>query len=120
MGDCDRRGWIRRADCQHHDPDWWIINGRLVVENTLALRICQTCPVRHPCLQDAIDHPAQVRGMIQGGQVWPEDRRIMRICPCGRPFLTAAHRPRAKCRRTCSGLPDGSLGTTTEPSGGPP
>lgn len=120
MGDCDQRGWIRQADCQHYDPDWWIINGRWTAENTIALRICDACPVRVPCHADAVTHPELVSGVIQGGKVWHTDRRIMRVCGCGRPYLTEGRRPRARCKRSCPGVPDGSLGTITDPPGGPP
>ena len=41
--------WVARAACRDHDPDIWFAS-----TTEEAKRICRTCPVQRPCLEDAI------------------------------------------------------------------
>lgn len=66
------QNWRHRAACRSWPPDTFYPTrcaghpGRVAD----AIAICATCPVRGPCLDDALTMPAHQRlvGMIRGGR----------------------------------------------------
>lgn len=46
------RRWILQAACQNADPELFFSNS--LREETIALRLCATCPVRQACLDAAL------------------------------------------------------------------
>ena len=72
------RDWRDEATCRGHDPDLFFPEGTAgpalrQVEDSK--RICQTCPVRTPCLRFALRHAL---GFGIWGGVTAEERRLMR------------------------------------------
>jgi Transcription factor WhiB len=55
-------GWWNEAACRGRDPQWWS-GDRLMA--TAAVAICLTCPVREPCLEEAL--ATGDYGVIRGG-----------------------------------------------------
>ena len=46
--------WMTDASCQHYDRDMWFPSRG---DNTArAIAICNDCPVRHQCLEYALEH----------------------------------------------------------------
>ena len=72
--------WRIHAACGGSDPHLWFApevetaHARQVREAT-AMAICRPCPVRNPCLDDALSEPAQYG--IRGG-VSEEKRQALR------------------------------------------
>ena len=59
--------WRHLAACNHPhvDPDWF--NSSLDVVPTRAMRICQSCPVRLNCLDEALARSSQEDDGVWGG-----------------------------------------------------
>jgi hypothetical protein len=92
--------WRDQAACHGHDPAlWWLETGHYA--NTAARRICNTCPVREPCLADAINRHDQ--GVIRGGVKLRAPMQWHTCQHCGQDFLRRrGGRTRAEyCDETC-------------------
>ena len=77
------------AACIGHDPEIWYPDPTDIIGTREAVDICQACPVRQACLEQAMrEEPAGGRHGIRGG-LTPEERRKIAgghsTCPeCGR------------------------------------
>ncbi|WP_157251144.1 WhiB family transcriptional regulator [Nonomuraea typhae] len=75
MSDTDATGsWQDSALCAQADPEAWFPEAG---EHAIAARqICQSCPVREPCLQDALerDEPYGIRAGLS-----PPQRRRLKV-----------------------------------------
>lgn len=67
--------WHKRAACRNHpNPDLWFPERG---GNTRAAKaICETCPVREPCLRYALDDP-ETQG-VWGATTFKERREMRR------------------------------------------
>jgi WhiB family redox-sensing transcriptional regulator len=70
--------WRDGATCRHHDPELFFPEGTAGPakrEADRAKQVCQSCPVRRPCLDFALRH-----GLAFGiwGGTTGEERRAMR------------------------------------------
>jgi len=74
-----RKDWRDDAACLDHPPELWFAtrtNGHR--DYAWAVRICRHCPVRQPCLEDALRLEASAsrnnrfgtRGALSGGARW--------------------------------------------------
>lgn len=69
--------WDRSAACRETDPDVFFPEGEEdeVLEKTAAARaVCNSCPVAHPCLVDALDRDE--RYGVWGGLDVPDRDRL--------------------------------------------
>ena len=65
------------AACADYEPElWWVDLDRVGNAATLAIEICDGCPVRVQCLEHALSTP-EVEG-IWGGKLPHERRRAVR------------------------------------------
>lgn len=64
--------WFARAACAG-EPDWWFVPAKYAD----AIEICETCPVRQECLEDALTLQISDDHGIRGG-LTPEQRRGLR------------------------------------------
>ena len=77
--DIDRTDWLDEAACLHTDPELVFpdgTTGSALGQVDAAKRICQTCPVRRPCLAWALGHG--VASGVWGGTTEEERRAIRR------------------------------------------
>ncbi|WP_183096116.1 WhiB family transcriptional regulator [Nocardioides stalactiti] len=44
--------WIRRAACVEYPPEWFL--GGTAQDHQHAVRVCNVCPVRQECLDEAV------------------------------------------------------------------
>lgn len=93
------RGWVTAAACAGRDPTLWDLKPNndksLSEENRLAMRVCLGCPVRRPCLDEAISQATT--SVIRGGYRFGGDKTSTGICPrCAEVF------PRTQGRTYCS------------------
>jgi hypothetical protein len=73
--------WRSAAACRGHNPELWFPNPGELGDRLKALAICQVCPSRDPCLEEALDIEAQLppshRVGIYGGQTAADRGRIL-------------------------------------------
>jgi len=62
--------WWDFAACVGHDPEWWSDDGEMLAA---ALRICLDCPVRRPCLDEALRNGDF--GVIRAGMLIARTKR---------------------------------------------
>jgi WhiB family redox-sensing transcriptional regulator len=77
----DASDWRDGAACRHHDPDLFFpegTTGPAQQQVDQAKRVCQSCPVRTPCLEFALRH-ALAFG-VWGGVTGAERQDIRRGC----------------------------------------
>ncbi|MEV2279195.1 WhiB family transcriptional regulator [Nocardiopsis sp. NPDC049922] len=65
-----------RAHCRHHSPDALFVTGK--AQND-AKRICSGCPIRMPCLLEALND--RVEFGVWGGMTERERRALLRARP---------------------------------------
>jgi WhiB family redox-sensing transcriptional regulator len=87
--------WRARGECANEDPEIWFAD-----RTAKARKICDGCPVREICLQDAIDERdfEGVRGGLSGRQ----RRRLASSMAPGKPGCTAANEARREQGRANS------------------
>jgi WhiB family redox-sensing transcriptional regulator len=87
--------WRARGECVNKDPEIWFAD-----RTAKARKICDGCPVREICLQDAIDERdfEGVRGGLSGRQ----RRRLAASMAPGKPGCTAANEARREQGRANS------------------
>lgn len=73
--DPDETQWMERAACAHSTVDFYP-DSQLETALRLPKSVCESCPVRVPCLRYALDH-AEKHG-VWGGTSETERRRIRR------------------------------------------
>ncbi|WP_073836881.1 WhiB family transcriptional regulator [Micromonospora sp. CB01531] len=115
-----RTDWWRYAACVSWDSEWWTDSGP---HCSRAVRICLACPVREPCLADALANGDV--GVIRGGVLLQRRRQgtevVQLICVqcgspvrftdttvsryCGRQCESKARRRAARRRRGLAGAP---------------
>lgn len=68
--------WALSA-CKGSDPDMFEVTGKfLTPENTYALAMCDTCPIRTKCRDDYLKRADRIPlGIIAGGWWWDSDGR---------------------------------------------
>jgi WhiB family transcriptional regulator, redox-sensing transcriptional regulator len=66
--------WIDDAACRDADPDLWFSD--VPIDQHHAIVVCSGCPVREPCLQEALDGFAD--DGIFGGLTAPARRNLRR------------------------------------------
>lgn len=73
-------------------PEWWdrCSGAGYTAGNKMAMVICQQCPVRTECLDDAVSHDTEA--MIRGGMVFPADRH--RSTPHDSPTCRRPSKPK--------------------------
>jgi WhiB family redox-sensing transcriptional regulator len=74
----DVMDWRDVAACRHHDPEFFFPEGTAgpaLLQADQAKRICESCPVRTPCLDFALRHGL---GFGIWGGATGEERRAMR------------------------------------------
>jgi hypothetical protein len=73
--------WLELAACRGRDPRWWFAHADSF-ETAVARSICARCPVRQPCLADAlaVEAGADVRYVygLRGGLTGAERVRLRR------------------------------------------
>ena len=74
----DSSDWRDGAACRHHDPDLFFPEGTAgpaLRQADRAKQVCESCPVRRPCLDFAQRH--RLTFGVWGGTTWEEryDRR---------------------------------------------
>ena len=69
-----RASWTAEAACVDHPSSWWFPGPGET--NQRALEICGHCPVRIPCLDEAISDPSLDHGIRGGATV--RARKVMR------------------------------------------
>ena len=62
--------WWTRAACVGYDPEWWSDDRSM---RPVAVEICLICPVRDPCLADALRE--RDKGVVRGGVLILDSRR---------------------------------------------
>lgn len=67
--------WARQAACRGADPKLFDANSSLHAQ--AALQVCNACPVKEACLQEALDQEVNPDG-VWGGTTHLERRRIRR------------------------------------------
>lgn len=67
-----------RAHCRDTDPDTLFAKG---ADQNTAKRICQGCPVRLPCLVEALTH--RIHEGVWGGMTERQRRALLRAHPTG-------------------------------------
>ena len=75
----DVMDWRDGAACRHHDPELFFPEGTAgpaLLQADQAKRVCQSCPVRTPCLSFALRHGLPFG--IWGGATGEERRGIRR------------------------------------------
>lgn len=72
--------WRELAACAGHDPElWYPSSGRYTPEGKRAKAICNTsCPVREPCLADALSQGVEAQYGIWGGMTARERVRAIK------------------------------------------
>jgi hypothetical protein len=79
-------GWWYLAACVGHDPEWWSDDTPMLAK---AVRICFSCPVRRPCLVEALrnDDVGVIRGGMLIERAGQRSRAISLACSecCSRP-----------------------------------
>jgi hypothetical protein len=98
MNSHDSRWW-EIAACSVHDPEWWCDAS---VMRHRAVEVCLTCPVRTPCLDEALavgDH-----GVIRAGMLITVEGRRVSVVPlmCVECGVKAARGTRRRQARYCS------------------
>ncbi len=68
--------WMRQAACRDVVPDQLFVQG---AAQRAATTICRHCPVKLPCLADALDH--QVPFGVWGGLTERERRALLKTRP---------------------------------------
>jgi WhiB family transcriptional regulator, redox-sensing transcriptional regulator len=74
----DSMDWRDGAACRHRDPELFFPEGTAgpaLLQADQAKRVCQSCPVRTPCLDFALRHGL---GFGIWGGVTGEERRVLR------------------------------------------
>lgn len=66
--------WHEHAACRRESAATWFPERG--ADYRIAVRICETCPVRSECLEYALDHPTQLAGIWAGTTL--RQRRPMR------------------------------------------
>lgn len=101
--------WHEQAACQGMDTNIWFRN-----DNRQALKVCQSCPVRWECLEDAMReesapycHTFGIRGGTTAAQRLAMARGakvvLDRKCAwCGQPFIPYQQRA-TLCSKVCQG-----------------
>lgn len=75
------QGWREEAACHFEDPRLFTHPGRIEpasereARQDAAKQICRRCPVRWPCLLDALERPEPQSG-VRGGYTEQERRNI--------------------------------------------
>jgi WhiB family redox-sensing transcriptional regulator len=70
--------WTDEAACRHTDPELFFPDGTAgpaLCQVAQAIRVCESCPVRMPCLVFAVEHSP---GFGVWGGTTPEERRAIR------------------------------------------
>ena len=70
------REWTLRAACRYGEPDALFVEG---AAQQAAKRVCAGCPVRLPCLADALDN--RIDHGVWGGMTDRERRALRRRHP---------------------------------------
>ncbi|MEU8760308.1 WhiB family transcriptional regulator [Streptomyces sp. NPDC048659] len=73
-------GWRTAAACQEVDPDLFFPVGTgapALAQEEKAKKVCRACPVREPCLREALDQPRPPSG-VWGGLTEDERRSLVR------------------------------------------
>jgi Transcription factor WhiB len=92
------RDWVSLAACAGENPDWW---GDDATGHVEAVRICLGCPVRQPCLAEAVNQ--HEIGVIRGGLWFGKTRNgyVARSPVCGgcgmRPVSLSLSDVNARC-----------------------
>ncbi len=66
--------WMDLARCQDHDPEAFFVRG--VAASRSAIRVCERCPVKEPCLQYALEN--RIEFGVWGGTTERQRRRLLR------------------------------------------
>lgn len=83
------------AECIGHDPEWWVVNrAELTPANHSALVICDTCPLKDACLDDALPHKDSRSGVIRGGVAFYDNGKTI-------PPRKPQPKPRERRCQTC-------------------
>ena len=67
--------WMTSAACRGRDADMWFSDDPMVTET--AAEICRSCPVRRPCLSQALDGDGAKPHGVWGG-LTGDQRRVLR------------------------------------------
>lgn len=99
--------WRAEASCHGADPDLWYPRRFDAATEQAAKAICATCPVRHQCLIEALEHNEGFG--IWGGLSETDRRTLRRQLPrwvhcsvCGRRY-TQTRRKQRTCGDDCPG-----------------
>lgn len=79
----DAQHWQKRGLCNQMDPDLWFPEPQDTLGAEYAQALCGDCPVRHKCLQEALENPPAYG--VWGGEDFDVERRKYR-----RKYSTAA------------------------------
>lgn len=74
----DGMAWRQWALCTEIDPDLWFPNKGDSVTPHIAKRICQDCPVKTECLEEALTRPREHDFGVWGGTTEHERRALRR------------------------------------------
>lgn len=94
----DRRWW-ERAACADHPPEWWTSDGRTMWQE--AVRICLSCPVGMPCLDEAMR--LQEDGVVRAATLLTtrHGRHVATSLVCTQCGEQPARLPSDFCGRAC-------------------
>ena len=86
--------WMHEAACKGQNPDWFHPPADRGYLANYALKLCDQCPVKTPCLEYALQFPAyeDISG-VYGGTTSRDRQRIRRGQP-PRPKQTPGPKPR--------------------------
>jgi WhiB family redox-sensing transcriptional regulator len=97
--------WARQAACRGADPK--LFDASSMLHAQAALQVCNSCPVKEACLQEALDQEVNPEG-VWGGTTHLERRRIRRhgslqAVPEGMAAINAA---KTHCKRNHEFTPE--------------
>lgn len=82
-----RAGWIDDAMCRDADPEMFFPEGQGHNDYADARKLCEQCPVKRDCLEDALTLPSWVPGFWAGKtprelqRIKKQRRRLGNSCP---------------------------------------
>lgn len=79
----EEEDWYKDAVCAQTDPEMFFPQDDFGYTPKLALKICQTCPVRAKCLETALNNREEYG--VWGGMIASKRIKMLRSSTRGRP-----------------------------------
>lgn len=64
------RSWMDDANCRSTDPDAFFSDQGVTKYQNLVKQVCESCPVKAECLEEALSLPGRVYGIWGGLPAW--------------------------------------------------